>query len=198
MAEHAAHNRRVLGSSPGGPINPPMFPIHNLDSLIIKYFKLSIIFKLIILKLSQKSIANNTSITTELTFNLYTKTSFFEQGIKFDHYQYSIYIIHQKTNNLNYSIIKQIVSKEISDKTNAIVNRIYLLNQNQLGLAFEKYFQKNNSIYIEFPNIKDLHNFNLYLYYDLNSNFYLKLGIDNFSFNSKNKVEPVIGFYFEY
>ncbi|MGC8733522.1 MAG: hypothetical protein ACP5RD_00500 [bacterium] len=106
-------------------------------SYLFRLSKISFILISFLTAINKKANPYDISFTTETTFNLYTKISTFEQGIKLDYNKYSIYITYQQIDNLDYSIIKQLLSKEISDKDKSITNKIYLLNQNQLGLPLE-------------------------------------------------------------
>ncbi len=160
------------------------------------YQRISFKLCFLLILLITKGLSNDFSInlTTEITFNLDTKNSTFEQGINLNYKTYTLSIIYQKFNNQNSEIIKGVLSKELATNTNVFINKIYILNQNVLGIAFEKELKTESSLYLEFLTIKNLNYFNFYYYHSCNDNFYLKLGFDNINFK-KDKIQKIIGFY---
>ncbi len=154
---------------------------------------------LIIFTLTNKISAKEFTINfiTELTFNLDTKISTLQQGISLNYETYTLYIIYQKPNIQNNEIIITMLSKEITNKTYAPINKIYLINPNDIGFAFEKYLKTGSTLYLEFPSLKNLNYSNLYYYHKCSDHFYLKFGFDNTNLK-KNKIQKIIGFYLEF
>ncbi len=106
-----------------------------------------------------------------------------------------IYFKHQLKDNLNMTIGYERMKFDENINTSLFFSftnySLYLLYEKRsMGFAIDKRIG-NHLLYLELNNLKEKE-LNFYYYYDINSNFSFKFGLEKLN---KGKIDPMVGFF---